>query len=333
MPKYGPHLKDIQQSVIVQLAALGLQPSYAFDAHKHQERFYTAPCKTVDGNKVIFKMRTEDFAETQIYFRREIRINELFTEFYKQSRILSVPLFLDGDAGHVPEWMVYEFIPGREAGDFYNGFEEGNITGFDVDSLVAGMCNMQEMSALAQGDIGLAREDSKAFQKAYEKYSRRLEPFFPLREIEEAGALLTQGAPLLDARCAIIAHGDFHPGNLILKDGGGVAFIDWYNVQLNNLAFDLAFLVLEITDAAFRDRIFARFIADIVDDEAEFWQLFRFDILRLVPQKINVLADALYRQDPSRDDYKAGLTSKGQAKLEMQLDFFQRALRGNPFIN
>lgn len=332
MPKYGPHINGIEDIVHKKIAELGLVPSYVFDASKNQERFYTVPCRDKKKKKVIFKMRTEDYTETKEYFRREIRINELFTRFYKKGKNLSVPLFIDGDAEQVPEWMVYEFIEGFETGDFYNGFEKGNIKKFSVESLIAGMKNMHQMSAFAKGEIKLEKEKYADYEKSYEKYEQRLDPFFSKDEIKAGMDILAANRNLLDCKNEAITHGDFHPGNIIIKNGGGIAIIDWYNVHLNNAAFDIAFLSLEITDKDFRNKILEQFVKEVAEDEMEFWQLFRLDVLRLVPQKINVLCDALYTFNPTKEDYYAKLTQKGLAKLETNLEFFKRALLDINFL-
>jgi hypothetical protein len=331
MPKYGPHLPHIQTHVHDKLRELKLTPSYVFDSAKHQERFYTAPCRTPDNKKVVFKMRTEDFQETQEYFRREIRINELFTRFYKESRVLTVPLYLDGDAKHVPEWMAYEFIVGNEAGDFYNGFEQRSASRLSVPDLVAGMRNMHAMSAFAKGEIALEREGYAEHVRSYMQYAPRLRPFFTAEEIEAGRRLLEEGQALLDAQCELIVHGDFHPGNIILKEDGGVAFIDWYDVHLNNCAYDLAYLLLEIPDPSLRAELIECF-EEGEKDKDNFRRLLRLDILRLAPRKIGVLGDALFKNEPTKEDYRKGLTEKGLAKLEINLDFFRRALEDKQFI-
>lgn len=332
MPKYGPHLPGIEKKVHSKLAELGLTPNYIFDTETHQERFYTEPCRDKRGGKVIFKMRTEDYLETKESFCREIQINQLFVDFYKRSRKLSVPKFIDGDSRHVPEWMVYEFIPGSEAGDLYNGLFKSNIKNFPLESLIAGMKNMQKMSAFAAGEIKLKAQKYEDFELAYKEYSGNLAPFFGPKEIAQGAKILQAHKELLDAKSVVITHGDFHPGNLVITPGGKIAVIDWYYVHLNNMAFDIAFLYLEIADKKFRKKVLEKFIAEMVDDKEEFSQLFRLNILRLAPQKINVLCDALYILKPKKEDYYARLTPQGIAKLEANLEAFTQALAGEDLL-
>ncbi|MFA7170717.1 MAG: phosphotransferase [Candidatus Paceibacterota bacterium] len=332
MPKYGPYLPDIEKKVHDKISELEFDPKYIFDTNIHQERFYTAPCRDKKGDKVVFKMRTEDYQETKASFRREIKINQLFTKFYKRSNKLSVPKFVKGDSEHVPEWMVYEFIEGYEAGDFYNGLEKGNIGKFPLEDLISGIKNMQKMSAFAQGEINLKTQKYIDFKKAYEKYRGNLSPFFAQEEIEKGGEILQSGKKLLDEKSGIITHGDFHPGNLIITPGEKAAIIDWYYVHLNNMAFDIAFFYLEISDREFQKQVLGKFFEKMKVDKTEFWHLFRLDILRLVPQKINVFYDALGILEPKKEDYYVNLTPKGVAKLETNLEAFRKALAGEDFM-
>ncbi len=332
MPKYGLHLKDIEKKVHKKISELELTPKYVFDAKKHQERFYTAPCRDNKNNKVVFKMRTEDFQKTKEDFRREIKINKLFTEYSNRAGKLSVPKFIDGDSEHIPEWMIYEFIEGYESGDFYNGLEKNNIKKFSVESLISGVKNMQKISAFAQGEIKLKAWKHKDFLEAYEKYAGTLKPFFTEKEIGKAAEVLNANKKILDASSRFIAHGDFHPGNLIITPQKEIAIIDWYYVHLNNIAFDISFLYLEITDKKFQKKILERFVNESASDKEEFFRLFRLNILCLAPQKINVLRDALYTLEPEKKDYYAKLTSKGIAKLETNLEAFDKALYGINFL-
>lgn len=333
MPKYGPHLPDIEKKVRSRLAALALKPKYVFDADKHQERFYTAPCRDAAGGKVVFKMRTEDFVETKEYFRREIEINRMFAKRYKKRGKLSVPRFIEGDSKHVPEWMVYEFIEGYESGDFYNGLLKNNIKSFPLPSLMAAMKNIRSAADFAKGEVKLKAEKHKDFIAAFEKDRARLETFFTEQEIVRAEEILRGGKKILDAKNDTITHGDFHPGNLIITPAKEIAIIDWYYVHLNNFAFDIAFLYLEIANKKFRKKVLESFVDSLAKkDRADFWILFRLDILRLVPHKISVLCDALYKHDPVRQDYYDILTEKGVAKLEANLDAFKKALEGSDFI-
>lgn len=332
MPKYGPHLAGIEKKVHARLAELGFTPRYIFDARKHQERFYTAPCRDAAGREVVFKMRTEDFAETRIYFRREIEINRLFARHAGPEEKMSVPRFLDGDSRHAPEWMVYAFIAGQEAGDFYNGLTLSRRERFPLPALLDAFGQMHRMSAFAPGEATLKRETGADYLRAFAGHAFCLEPFFAPGEIAAAREILAAGVPRLDAAPAVITHGDFHPGNLLLTPAGGVAILDWYNVMLNNLAFDPAFFILELTEPKLRTRLLEAFAGQMAPARAEFEELFRLDVLRLAPQKINVLYDALYTEHPTAADYRAKLTAAGRRKLQLQLEFFRRALRGESFL-
>lgn len=329
MPKYGPHLPDIKKKVRDKLAELDLTPAYVFDPGRHQERFYTVRCQDKENRRVVFKIRTEDFAQTKEAFRREIRINRLFTEFYQRGRTLAVPRFITGESESVPEWMVYEFIPGKEAGDFYNGILPENFGKISLPSLIAGMKSMRGMSVFAEGRVRLETHGFEKFKQSYGKYGPVLRPFMSDAALAVGARILESGAGLLDKESGVIAHGDFHPGNLVIAPEGKIAIIDWYYVQRSNAAFDIAFLYLEITDEDFRRELMERYVAEAAEDGKKFYELFRLDILRIVPQKVSILRDAIYAAAPEKSDYYEKLTSQGIAKLEKNLEAFERALGGS----
>lgn len=332
MPKYGPHFRGIERKVHSKIKELELVPKYVFDPKIHQERFYTAPCTNKEGKKVVFKMRAENFSETREYFRREIEINRIFTKCYEKRGKLSVPKFIQGDSEHTPEWMVYEFIEGYEAGDFYNGLLKENLGKFSIDSFVSALKNTRKMSAFAKGEINLETEGGRSFQNAYGKYSSVLIPFFSAEQIARGKEILCSSGQLLDKESIFIAHGDLHPGNVVITSKGKIAIIDWYCVHLNNMAFDLAFFYLEVCDKPFGKKLLESFLNQTVKDQELFWQLFRLDVIRLAPQKISILRDALYVLKPEKKDYYSRLTPRGISKLENLLSVFERALEGRKFL-
>lgn len=330
-PKYGPHLEGIGKKIQSQLEKLGLVPDYAFDSRRHQERFYTAPCRDRAGNRVIFKMRTEDHRITRAFFRREIRINRQFLKCGGCRPQMAVPRYIAGDSARAPEWMVYEFIPGREAGDFYNGLFSDKVEGFPLKSLVAAMKDIGDLSSVLENGIRLHRESFSDHIRAYLGYCQRLRPFFSGAEIKQAEKILQSGRALLDRASTVVTHGDFHPGNIVITDKKRIAIIDWYAVRIDNPAFDLAFLYLEISDQALRRKLLQTFLREAVSDHDGFRELFRLDVLRLVPQKIGVFYDALSAKDPGRAEYYSRLTPSGIAKLEHDLEAFRIALAGEDF--
>lgn len=332
MPKFGPHLKDIEAKAKARLDALGLVPDYDFDARKHRERFYTVPCRDAEGNRFVFKMRTEDHRATRSFFRREIGIIRQFARRYSAVDPSPVPRFVAGDIRRSPEWMVYEFIPGTEAGDFYNGFSADKAKDLSLRSLVAAMKDIRDFSDSLEDGIDLRRKGYRDCCRDYAGYRELLRPFFSETEIGQAERMLRSGKELLDLRNTVITHGDLHPGNLIIIDRRHIAIIDWYSACFDNAAADPAFLYLEIVDRSLGKRLLRSCVRAAADGGQEFLSLFLLDILRFVPQKIGVLHDALYVENPGRDDYYAKLTPTGVAKLEHNLAAFRQVLEGGKFL-
>ncbi len=296
MPKFGPHLKDIDKGIKNRIAKLGLVPAYKFDPKKHHERFYTVVCVDKNNKKVIFKMRTENYPETRNFFRKEIRINQLFADCYKDRKDLSAPKYIDGNYKTAPEWMIYDYIEGKPMGDFYSGFNKKMISKFSVGSFINSMKMVHSMSSvIGSGNlIKLEKKGYEYYKKELDMYSGRLKPFFLEKEVKKAREVLNSYRDLLDESCVIITHGDLHAGNIIITDKKQIAVIDWFYVHLNNIAFDVAFLYMErLYGDKLRKEILINFIKEFVENKEIFSILFRLAILRIAPQKINVLFDSL----------------------------------------
>lgn len=55
--------------------------------------------------------------------------------------------------------------------------------------------------------------------------------------------LQTRSEAVACARCSVV-HGDFHPYNILLRDDGTAAVIDWTSIGLSDFRFDLAWTLL-----------------------------------------------------------------------------------------
>lgn len=332
MPKYGPYLKNIEKNINKKIAELELIPSYKFDPERFKERFYTALClNKKTGKKVIFKMRIEDYPQTRDFFRKEIRINQLFANLYKGKKDLSVPRFLKGDWKKTPEWMLYDYIEGETAGDFYNGFGKRALAKFSAADFVNALGSAHKLSFLAKKKniIKLEKKGYRWHKQEFNKYKARLNPFFSEKEIEKADEILDSNRKLLDEKCEIITHGDLHPGNIIITPRNKIALLDWFYVHLNNIAYDLAYVYLDIIDKKARKKLLSEFIKRLVKDKEEFSALFQASILKIATQKINVLFDSFQSKKETKIEYRRHLTASGFRKLEYNINDFKNALEGN----
>ena len=333
MPKFGPYIKNIDKKIESKIANLGLVPDYKFDFEKNIGRFYTTPCKTKEDKKVIFKMRVEDYPETKDFFEKEIKVNQLFASFRGSEKDLPVPKFLDGDYKSTPEWIMYDFIDGSVAGNFYDGIYAKNIGNFPVDSFIGVIEKIHKMSILlasGQNLITLEKRGHDAYLRDFNMYGARMKPFFKEREIDKVKGIFNSYENLLNRKTNTVTHGDLHPGNIILMKKGGVAVIDWFYVHLNNIAFDFAFLFTETDNERFRKKLLEKFVKKFVKDKSkdkkEFYSLFRLSILRIVPQKINILFDSFKNKEETMRSYRNNLSDIAFKKMNRNLKDFKDAL-------
>ena len=333
MPKFGPHIKNIDKKIENRIAKLGLVPDRKFDLKKNRERFYTVSCKTKENKKVIFKIRVEDYPETKDFFKKEIKVNQLFAGFCESEKDLPVPKFLDGDYENTPEWMTYNFIDGAAAGSFYDGIYAKNVSGFPIDDFISSMEKIRKASILTSKNfIKLEQKGHDAYLKGFDMYSARIKPFFREGEIDEVKKIFNSYENLLNRKTNTITHGDLHPGNVILTKRGGVAIIDWFYVHLNNITFDFTFFFTETDNERFRkeflEKFVKKFVKDKAEDKREFYSLFRLSILRIVPQKINVLFDSLKNKEETMRSYRNNLSKVAFKKMNRNLKDFENALYG-----
>jgi len=338
MPKFGPNFKNIDKKVKDRIKKLNIVPKFVFDSRKSHERFYTVPCyvKNNKRKKVVFKMRIENYYETRNFFRKEIKINKLFTRCYNKEKNLFVPKYIDGNCKQSPEWMIYDYIEGKTAGDYYNGFYKETLSKFPIKNFIKGVKTTHTMSSLINNKnlINLEKKGYIYYRKEYDIYKDRLKPFFSKKEIDKAKDIFISYKHLLDKKCAIVTHGDLHPGNIIITHNNQIAIIDWFYVHLNNMAFDIAFLYMEMwQNKKVRNKILNDFAKVFSKNEPEFSELFRLSVLRIAPQKINVLYDSIKNKQDNKPSYYKNLSKNGIKKLECLLKNFETALYGINFFD
>ena len=174
--------------------------------------------------------------------------------------------------------------------------------------------------------IKLDKKGYKWYKKEFEKFNVRLKPFFSRKEIDRAGRILDSHKKMLDEKCNIITHGDLHPGNIIITSQNQIAILDWFYVHLNNMAYDLAYIYLDILNRKTRKKPFDEFSSRLVKNKDEFYILFQLSVLKIAPQKINVLFDSFQSKKETESEYRKHLTASGFRKMKYNLDDFKNAL-------
>lgn len=282
MPKFGPFLPNIEESLEKILEYTQLTPSFYFDRTKFHERFYTTPAKDKDGNKYILKVQIEDYPKTKEIFGWE----RFFVRYFSEKNIsdLHTPKFIE--SGELPpEWMTYKFAEGQLAGTMCGLYGTFAKT-FPIESAVKSILALQSLTP----DTTTKKETKNLYKN--EK--------------------------LINNSKAVLTHGDFHPGNIIVQ-GDHIAIIDWAYIHLNNYLYDITFLWLTFHNhPQLQERLLAKF-KELSPRKENFDQMFKINLQHFVPRIIKIIKDRI----------NSIKSLKEKAIFEKKLEYFENFYKNN----
>lgn len=294
MPKFGPFLPNIKKSIYDILERNELAPDFYFDSDDfykklETQRFFIMPVIDANNDKFIFKARIEDHLSTKAIFDREIK----FPQFVKKLNIpnLKVPDVKRAEY-HPIEWYIYPYIETDASGDIA-GIYEKHLENFPVQNIVMAISALQnntENITSREGFIELPKRSGEGFIELFDKFKHSMENFIDSEKIIKARKKLSENKNILNNSSNVLSHGDFHPGNIILDEKNSppsVTLIDWAGVQINNRAYDIAFLWSTLSQTPeTQDRLLQEFRKTASDNE-NFDRLFDLDLLIIIPQIID----------------------------------------------
>ncbi|TRZ78401.1 hypothetical protein D4R87_00765 [bacterium] len=271
-----------------------LAPDFYFDSDDFYEkletqRFFIMPVIDANNNKFIFKARLEDHEETKKIFDREIQ----FPQYIKKLNIpsLNVPDIKKAEYNPI-EWYIYTFIETDASGDIF-GLLEKYQENFSVQSVVSTIIALQNNTkkiTSQENFIEIPKNNSENFLKLFDKFSHSVENLITTEEINKARDILLQSRDILDNSTTVLAHGDLHPGNIILDEKDSppsVTLIDWAGVQINNCVYDIAFLWTTLSSSPDIQNKLIQEFKKTVSDDIDFDKLFNLDLLIIIPQIID----------------------------------------------
>jgi len=294
MPKFGPFLPNIKKSIYDVLERNELAPDFYFDSDDfykklETQRFFIMPVIDANNDKFIFKARIEDHLSTRIIFDREIK----FPRFIKKLNIpfLNVPDVKKVEY-HPIEWYIYPYIETDASGDV-SGIFEKHLDHFPIQNIVMAISALQNNTkniTSREGFIEIPRRSGEEFMELFDEFKHSLENLANPKEIARTLEKLSENKDILDNFSNVLSHGDLHPGNIILdekKSPPSVTLIDWAGVQMNNRAFDIAFLWSTLSRTPkIQNELFQEFRKTVSDSE-NFDKLFDLNLIIIIPQIID----------------------------------------------
>lgn len=298
MPKFGPFLPNIKKSIYDILERNELAPDFYFDSDDFYEkletqRFFIMPVIDKHNDKFIFKARIEDHLSTQAIFDREIR----FPQFVKKLNIpfLNVPDVKKAEYKPI-EWYIYPYLETDASGNIAEIWEKYQEN-FPIKKVVLSIIALQENTkniTEREGFVEIPKRSGEGFIELFDQFKNSLDGLISPEETSQAREILLANKDLLKKSSAVLSHGDLHPGNIILNEKDSppsVTLIDWAGVQINNYAYDIAFLWATLSKSPkIQNDIIEEFKKVLLEhgyNNDDFEKLFNLDLFIIIPQIVD----------------------------------------------
>jgi len=294
VPKFGPFLPNIKKSIYDILAKNELAPDFYFDSDDfykklETQRFFIMPVIDTNNDKFIFKARLEDHAETKKIFDREIQ----FPQYIKKLNIpsLNVPDIKKVEYSPI-EWYIYPYIETYASGDI-SGLWDKYPENFPVQEVISAIIALQkntETIMSTENFIDIPKNDGENFADIFDKFSHSVKDLIDDDKISIAQDVLSHGQDILDNFATVLAHGDLHPGNIIIDERTSpfpITLIDWAGVQINNPVYDIACLWATLSQTPEAQNKLVQIFRETASNDIDFDKLFRLNLIVIIPQIID----------------------------------------------
>lgn len=223
------------------------QTHWHFEAVRPAEKFPISGSPNRSVKRFVFHSGQGDFIAEAFELRkksRQIRQNEIL-EFLARNRMQGVFSWLrtvDGAHGvagggwfwQVRPWCAADPLPRKTLGD--------EAAFARIWSRV--LLELKEFSPAENSDLQMPNENFafSAYLPVLDRFAReKSADFYP-----RISQMLKRISPLcrqLDSLPRMFAHGDFHPGNILVRNGNTAAVIDWEFCGWKPAGYDLALLL------------------------------------------------------------------------------------------
>lgn len=269
-------IPDIENKIEETLVELKLKPEVSVQEFikktKGAKHRYSSLCRNNKGEKVIFYARLHEDKDAKTKMTREI-------SFFKKSRNLKiskyVPEVYSSRKEKGLEWLSREYFKTPILG--LNERLDRKIKNKEAEALTEAVFQIQNTELEALKGVSLEVFPVKNYLKSKDQLSRLIKKkIISQTKAQEIKRVLEENKSLLEKENKYFCHGDLNLGNIIISKET-IKIIDWESIQINNPAFDIAYLFTHLWQApkTIRKTLISSYLALFSKEQrAVFLQLF-----------------------------------------------------------
>lgn len=337
MPKYEyKTLANIDDRINRVISKLDIQVDHPVsDAIIKRQNFYIIK-SDYQNQEIIFKARIADHRILKQWyknFRNERRFLRTLTKDYPHHPIhLRLPKYINSQV-YNPEWLLYGYVPGRLASPsclYYPQPTKPQI--LKIIHLLLDIQNfpIQEFCQKYSWTKNIIHMDFYRYHEFFHKIirQRKKDLLTVLTEemIMRADQILVKHRHLLDKHCTLLAHGDFHPSNIIINKVAKA--IDWEQLHIDNAAYDVAYLWFRMVNNCSNRRFLITEFMKWTKQKKDISRLFRLNLLARLPDEISTRINIIKQFTPGSFKYR-----RAQKAIKLYRKNFISALNNEELQN
>ena len=253
------------------------------NAGKHR---YFSVCKTKKGKKRVFYARIQKNKDAAKKVRKEAIFAILLQRkrFQKKIPFLKfLPKYYKGKIEKDFEWIEREFIKEKPIGD--NELLNKKLTKKQISEICEFLWLLSKTNVSSLEKIPLEEFPFKNYKEIlYPLRSLKEKRILNKKDLSLAENFLKENIAIFKREHKYFSHGDFNLGNIIFTQKG-LKVIDWESMEINNFAYDIAYLFCHLWQAKKWQRryLIERYLDKVSETKKEVFKiLFRGDLLFLL---------------------------------------------------
>ncbi|MFH1536475.1 MAG: phosphotransferase [Patescibacteria group bacterium] len=281
-----------------------LNPIHQMSTARH---FFVWLLENKNHNQYLLKIRKQPDPKYRAKFIIEITFNAFL------SKKIKMPKKLFYSYKKSPEYLLYSFIKGAPLNHIYFFIDPKIIKKIKNSKPIINYLKLLQsqtnsfLKICKKNKIKLKSHFFKENYLFFKKYSKNLNLIFTKNQIKQIEEFIIQNKKEFNTDL-VLAHGDFHPKNILITPNKKISVIDWSDLQLNNQYFDLAFLWLCSWNIPAQQKIIQKNIKNK--------KLFYLNILIWLPKYCQILEDA---NQAAHKEYQNKIINRQQKEYLLKL--------------